>query len=186
MRTVRQRRRLLTLPRQPAVITSVNAASNPYATQPGVVILGDKFGAVAGTLTYAGVTLETTSWTDTRITANWPDVPYVAIWAAVNYNVNYTLRVRTADNRTADRLVRTVKLSTDIVRTITATTAPSIFANDTGITAGMTFNWRTLSGTVSDVNSAGQPRGTSVGARGKYAVWTGTSWTNTANSVVQL
>lgn len=186
MRTVRQRRSILVLPNRPPVITSVNSAVSPYATQAGVVILGTEFGNVPGTLTYAGVTLAYSSWTDTRIVATWPDVPYVAIWAAVAFNVDYTLRVRTADNRIADRLVRTVKLSTDIVRTITAVAAPSIFANDSGITAGMVFNWRTLSGTVTDVNSAGQPRGTSAGATGKYAVWTGSSWTNTANSLVTL
>lgn len=186
MRIVRQRRRTIAIPQRPPVITSVNGASQPAVLQPAVEILGIDFGPTAGTLAYAGVALTPIVWTSTRVTADWPDVPYVLAWALVNFDTDYTLRLTTSDGRRADRLVRTSKRSADIVRTITAVAAPSIFANDSGITAGMVFNWRTLTGTVTDVNSAGQPRGTSVGATGKYAVWTGSAWTNTANSLVTL
>lgn len=167
-------------------ITSVNGGISPLVAQDSVDVVGTGFNATTGTLLYNGVGLTVTSWSSTLIRCSWPDVPFDTAFASIGLDTNYLLTVVRSDGARQTRQVRTLKKTADINRQITSVSAPSIFANDTGVTVGMRFNWRTLSGTVSDVDSAGRPRGTSVGARGKYAVWTGSAWTNTANSVVQL
>lgn len=185
MRVVRQRRAALVIPQSVMIITSVAGGSNPLVGQSSVEILGRGFGS-SGVLRYADQVLTTSVWTDTRLVANWPDVPFNVIFAAVALDVDYSLVVRRSDGVSQTRLVRTTKAAADINKQITGIASGGIFANDSGVTVGMRFNWRTLSGTVTDIDATGQPRGTSIGATGRYAVWTGTSWTNTAQSIVQV
>lgn len=179
MRTVRLRRSVLVLPQEIVTVLSVTTAMPGEA----VTISGRGFG-VSGALQYAGIVTETTSWAPETIDLIWPDIPFDADFSALSIGQQYTLTVRTGTGGQGSYLVATEAATADIYRQITALTG--IFANDVGVDVGDHYYWRTLSGTVTDVTSAGYPRGTTVGARGKYAVWDGSSWTNTATSIVQL
>ncbi len=176
---------MLVIPRVVMVITSVNGGASPLVAQASVDVVGSGFGS-SGQLLYNGAAVAVTSWTPTLIRCGWPDVPFESAFSGVALDSDYLVTVVRSDGARQTRNVRTLKRTADINRQITSIASNGIFANDSGITAGMRFNWRTLSGIVSDVDSTGRPRGTTVGATGKYAVWTGAEWTNTANSIVTI